>query len=67
MGRLIHLLREKIIKNSISLGKYGIHNLAWSKVGAQQLIGIPIIFSFARGCFDFAKENGHVTSQWEKI
>lgn len=31
-------LREKIIKNSISLEKYGIHNLAWSKVDAQQLI-----------------------------
>ena len=38
MGGLINPLREKIIKNSISLEKYGINNLAWSKVDAQQLI-----------------------------
>lgn len=38
MGGLIHLLRDKIIKNSIPLEKYGIHNLAWSEVDAQQLI-----------------------------
>lgn len=31
-------IREKIIKNSISLEKYGINNLAWNQVDAQQLI-----------------------------
>ena len=38
MGGLIHSFRETIIKNSISLEKYGINNLAWSKIDAQQLI-----------------------------
>ncbi len=61
MGGLIHLLRDKITKNLISLEKYGIHNLAWSKVDAQQLI--HLIDKDKIGIFGVSVKSTHIPSR----